>query len=136
VRWHLRPLLLARETAISRRALHRFFRDVGEVGVSVALLALADHMADDGLILHGDRVSVTIGRLLKAYFEQHDEIVAPPLLLSGGEIVHRLGVSPGPLIGNLLRGLREAQAAGEVTTRAQAWEWVRAHLSKPPSENH
>ena len=136
VRWHLRPLLLARDTAISRRALHRFFRDVGEVGASVALLALADHMADDGLILHGDRVSVTIGRLLKAYFEQRDEIVAPPLLLSGGEIVQRLGVSPGPLIGNLLRGLREAQAAGEVTTRAQAWEWVRAHLSKPPSENH
>lgn len=131
VRWHLRPLLLAREMMVSRRAVHRFFRDTGETGVSVALLALADHLALDEPAQHAhyNQVLQTIGQLLEAYFGQHDQIVTPPPLLSGGEIVHQMGLSPGPLIGSLLRGLQEAQAAGEVATRAQAWEWVRARLS-------
>jgi len=140
VRWHLRPLLLARETTVSRRALHRFFRDTGETGVSVALLALADHLALDEPARHEyhDKVLETIGRLLEAYFGQHDEIVTPPPLLRGGEIVRQLGISPGPLVGSLLRELQEAQAAGEVVTRAQAWEWVRTRLSPSaqPGEDH
>ncbi|MGC8879534.1 MAG: CCA tRNA nucleotidyltransferase [Anaerolineae bacterium] len=131
VRWHLRPLLLSREVTVSRRALHRFFRDVGEAGVSVALLAWADHLAAYDLIWHEreDKVLRTISQLLEVYFERCDEIVAPPPLLSGGEIARQLGISPGPLIGSLLRELQEAQAAGEVATRTQAWEWVRTRLA-------
>ncbi|MGQ9502743.1 MAG: CCA tRNA nucleotidyltransferase [Anaerolineae bacterium] len=131
VRWHLRPLLLARETTVSRRALHRFFRDAGEAGVSVTLLALADCMAVDESSWHErkDKVLGTLEQLLEAYFERRDEIVTPPLLLSGNEIIHQLGITPGPLIGSLLQELQEAQAAGEVVTRAQAWEWVRTRLS-------
>ncbi len=131
VRWHLRPLLLAREMTVSRRALHRFFRDAGEAGVSVVLLALADHLAANALSQYGheDKVLKTIGQLLEAYFERRDEIVTPPPLLRGGEIVRQLGISPGPLVGSLLQELQEAQAAGEVMTRDQAWEWVRTRLS-------
>jgi putative nucleotidyltransferase with HDIG domain len=131
VRWHLRPLLLARETTVSRRALHRFFRDTGETGVSVVLLALADHLALDEPAQHEhhNKVLETVSQLFEAYFGQHDEIVTPSPLLRGGEIVRQLGISPGPLVGSLLRELQEAQAAGEVRTRAQAWEWVRMRLS-------
>jgi len=137
VRWHLRPLLLAREVTVSRRALHRFFRDVGEVGVSIALLALAENATADRPEARedSDKVSIVVGQLLEAYFERRGEIVSPPPLLSGGEIVDQLGLSPGPLIGTLLRDLQEAQAAGEVTTRAQAWEWIRARVDATPGRS-
>ena len=131
VRDHGRPLSLAREPSLSRRAIHRFFRDAGEAGVEVALLALANHLpivaaawsdANSGSVLE------TTTELLRAYFVGRDEVIAPPILLSGGEIVRRFGLPPGPAIGELLRELTEAQAAGEVATYAHAQEWVRTRL--------
>jgi hypothetical protein len=41
-------------------------------------------------------------------------------------------LSPGPLIGKLLDGLREEQAAGVVKTRREALEWVEVQLFPKP----
>jgi hypothetical protein len=49
----------------------------------------------------------------------------PRPLLRGDELAELLGVEPGPRIGELLNGLAEAQYAGEVSTRAQAVEYLR-----------
>jgi len=35
-----------------------------------------------------------------------------------------LGLAPGPRIGELIEALREAQAAGEVSTRSEAQIWA------------
>ncbi|MEJ2560379.1 MAG: HD domain-containing protein, partial [Anaerolineae bacterium] len=48
VRHHLRPLQLAWEGRVSKRAIYRFFRDAGDAGVETALLALADQRATTG----------------------------------------------------------------------------------------
>jgi hypothetical protein len=40
----------------------------------------------------------------------------------------QFGLAEGPSIGRLLAALREAQAAGEVETRAQAEEWIWQRL--------
>jgi predicted transcriptional regulator len=40
---------------------------------------------------------------------------------------------PGPIIGELLEGLREAQATGEVSTREEALAWVEKQLKKEGS---
>jgi tRNA nucleotidyltransferase (CCA-adding enzyme) len=47
-----------------------------------------------------------------------------PALLDG-EDLQDLGLAPGPRFGRLLAGLRAAQVAGRVRTRAQAVAWVR-----------
>ena len=47
--------------------------------------------------------------------KEEEGIVDPPRLLTGRDIIARLGVPEGPAVGRLLEALREAQAAGEVT---------------------
>lgn len=129
---HMRPLLLATEgRPPSRRAVYRFFRDAGPAGLDIVLLAMADHLATyDGPGDNGDawpQLLAVVDRLFESYFVAHREIVRPPRLLSGKEVIADLGLAEGPEIGRLLRLLEEAQAAGEVATREEALSFVRRH---------
>jgi putative nucleotidyltransferase with HDIG domain len=132
IRHHMRPLHLAKAERVSRRAIHRFFRDTGGNGVDVVLLALADNLA---LVHQGEnveqwkRICEVAGVLLRAYYEQFDTLIAPPPLLRGGDLLELLGMEPGPAVGRVLRALSEAQAAGQVSTKEEA---LRLAESLPP----
>ena len=54
------------------------------------------------------------------YFSQHEEVVAPPPLVNGNDIMQELGLPPGKQIGVILEAIREAQASGEVVTKEEA----------------
>ena len=132
VRQHMRPLLLAHsEEGISRRAVYRFFRDCGPAGVEICLLALADTLATYGPALPSEvwvkQVDV-VRSLLEAWWEQREERIRPVALLNGDDLQSIFHLPPGPQLGELLEGLREAQAAGTVADREQALEWVRSRL--------
>jgi putative nucleotidyltransferase with HDIG domain len=127
---HLRPGHLSRiEGPVSRRAIYRYFRATGEAGVDVTLLSLADHLATYGPQLEPDRwerrLSV-VERLLSHFFERPAEAVDPPRIIDGQDLMDELGLEEGPLIGRLLTAVREAQAAGEVSTRAEALALARS----------
>jgi len=127
VRHHMRPSLLAREGVLTRRAIYRFFRDTGDTGVETLLLSLADRLGTYGPDLGGDAWEERlqfIARMLAAYYER-PEIVAPSPLVSGDDLITEVGIAPGPLVGQLLAQVREAQAAGEVTTRDEALAFAR-----------
>ena len=120
---HLRPSHLARTDKITRRAVYRYYRALGDAGVEVALLSLADHLATWGPGLQKQRWAKRLEvakTLLTHYFERHDETIAPPPLVTGHELMAELGLSKGPEVGRLLEALREAQAAGEVKSRDEA----------------
>jgi hypothetical protein len=51
-------------------------------------------------------------------------------LVDGYDIIDRFALAPGPAIGKLLETVREAQASGEVSTKEQALELVRASLER------
>lgn len=125
VRHHLRPLALADDPPPSRRAVYRYFRATGPAGVDVALHALVDRAAkpEPG---HADLAAVagTVEVLLAAWYDAPEVAVAPPPLLDGRDVMARFGVAPGPRLGALLAGLREAQAAGEVGTIDEAYAWI------------
>jgi len=120
---HLRPGHLARAERVTRRAIYRYFRATACAGVDVVLLSLADHLATWGPDLKerrwGRRLDVA-QTLLAHWFERHEETVAPPPLITGDDLMDELGLEPGPEIGRLLEAVREAQAAGEVTTPEEA----------------
>ncbi|MBI3169001.1 MAG: CCA tRNA nucleotidyltransferase, partial [Chloroflexi bacterium] len=74
----------------SRKAVYRFFRDSGAAGVDLILLALADLRGTKG----NDLTQVTwtayldIARiLLENYWERPQEVVNPPRLLDGNELM-------------------------------------------------
>ncbi|HDN80895.1 MAG TPA: CCA tRNA nucleotidyltransferase [Chloroflexi bacterium] len=119
---HMRPALLSREPEVTRRAIYRFFRDTGSWGVEICLLALADHLATwmEGLTPERwERRTYVVGMLLEHYFRRK-EVIAPPPLVRGGELIKALGLEPGPIVGKLLEAVREAQAAGEIRTKDEA----------------
>jgi tRNA nucleotidyltransferase/poly(A) polymerase len=129
---HMRPLHLAKAGPVSRRAIHRFFRDTDGAGVDVLLLSLADNLAlvhEGANEEHWERICEVVGVLLTAYYEQHGDVVEPPPLLRGADLLEHLGMEPGPAVGRVLRSLSEAQATGQVCTRAQALSLAERLLS-------
>jgi hypothetical protein len=120
---HMRPAHLAQDEPLTRRAIYRYFRATACAGVDVALLCLADCLAIWGPRLEEARWARRLAvaeTLLTHYFERYTETVAPPPLVTGGDLMAALGLQPGPEIGRLLETLREAQAAGEIETREEA----------------
>jgi putative nucleotidyltransferase with HDIG domain len=133
VRHHMRPLLLANEQNVSSRAVYRFFRDTGGAGVDILLHALADHRATYAPGAEDDRwprLVDLVARMLAAYWERRAEQVAPPPLIDGHELLREFELQRGPLVGELLEAVREAQVSGDVRTREEALALVRAKLAK------
>lgn len=129
---HLRPILLANSGVdLSRRAIYRFFRSCGSQGVDVCLLSLADVKATYGAAMPQEiwmRQVNTVRKLLDAWWVEKDEVVEPPNLLSGKDLIEIFALEEGPMIGKLLADLQEAQAIGDVTNREDALSYVRKKI--------
>jgi acyl transferase domain-containing protein len=50
-------------------------------------------------------------------------------LVDGNDLINVFGMKPGAKMGLLLEEIKEAQAAGEMTDREAALEYVRKYLS-------
>jgi len=125
---HMRPGLLLKEPSVTRRAIYRLFRDTGDAGVDVLILALADQLATRGETLQRDHWRDYLRlthRMLDHYFRKRQEVVAPPKLVTGRDVMAVLNLPSGPRVGELLEKLREAQAEGQVLTREQALDFLR-----------
>jgi poly(A) polymerase len=128
IRHHMRVHLHSNRLEIehktpSRRAIYRFFRDAGDAGIDLALLALADTRATRGHKLTQETwtASLDVCRIfLENYWEKPAESVSPPRLLDGNEIMTEFDLKPGPRVGEILEAIREAQATGKVGTRKEA----------------
>ena len=128
VRNHMRPLTLVAQERVSARAVYRFFRDAGDAGVDVLLLALADQLATHGTDIAGagwQRLVGLVTRMLAYYWDQEAGPATEPPLVDGRDLLAGFGLQPGPQIGRLLEAVREAQAIGEVRTRGEAMELVK-----------
>ena len=119
--------------APSRRAIYRFFRDAGEAGVDLVLLALADTRATRGHTLTQETwaAALDICRIfLENYWEKPEETVYPPRLLDGNEAMAEFDLKPGPRVGDVLEAIREAQATGKVSTRKEALDYARSWIKE------
>jgi len=131
VRYHLRPGQMGLNELPSRRAIYRYFRDTGEAGFDVLFLSLADHLATRGPRLNPaqwQEHAQMVEYVLSQHF-QEGSLVVPPKLVDGHDLINIFGMSPGPKIGQLLEAVREAQAAGELTSRQEALAYVRERLA-------
>jgi putative nucleotidyltransferase with HDIG domain len=120
---HLRPGFLSREPELTRRALYRFYKDLGDDGPACLLTWWADRMATRGSKSRVDQIHLQRARLeeiLNAYFFKPEEVVAPPRLVTGNELMEALGLRPGPRVGELLAAIEEAQAEGRLQSKAEA----------------
>ena len=137
VRHHLRPGFLSREPQLTRRAIYRFFKELEENGPGCLLTWWADRMATRGPKSRLDQLDQQRGRLeelLHAYFFKADEVVKPPRLMSGNDLMRAFRLHPGPLIGELLEAIEEAQAEGRIRTADEALALAREQLKAAGKE--
>jgi hypothetical protein len=115
---------LASGPPIDKRWIHRYFRETGETGIDGILLALARYLADHPFQVDpetwGALLEEMAAPLLTAYFRNYNQVIAPPPLVDGNDLIEELNLQAGPKLGTLLQTLLEEQAAGAITTRNQA----------------
>ena len=121
----------------SRRTIFRYFRTAGPAGVDICLLSLADLRGTFGITLPQDHwlAELDVCRaLLEAYWEQSEQVISPPRLISGHDLIDQFAMKPGWMMGRLLDAIRESQATGEISSRDEALEFARRWLAQPPAE--
>ena len=133
VEHHLRPTQMSQgvETP-TPRAIHRFFRDLGDTAVSVLYLSLADYLAARGPMLEVEdwqRHVALVNHILEGEGREPAR-AKKPRLITGHDLIESFGLEPGPLFRRLLEGLEEAQATQEVQTRDEALAWVKVRLDR------
>jgi tRNA nucleotidyltransferase/poly(A) polymerase len=116
------------------RAMHRYFQGIGEAGIDAALLALAAHLAEQQPTpdpkAWAALLDETVSPLLEAFFRRHQQVIKPPPLLTGDDLMNEMGLKPGPQIGQMLERLLEEQAAGEISSREEALSLARRWLKQ------
>ena len=139
VQHHLRPrMLAARGELPTKRALYRYYRDVGDVAFDTLYLNTADYLAARGPMMERDDWDAhcrLIRHILRAGSADggitlRDSAKTLPKLVSGYDIMEKFALEPGPGIGVLLESVREAQASGEVSNKEQALDLVRTSLER------
>jgi tRNA nucleotidyltransferase/poly(A) polymerase len=114
-------------------AAHRYWHAAGPAGIDAALFMLARVLAEAGPMINQDywiRLMERVRVLFEAYYERYDTVVSPPPFVDGYALQTEFKLKPGPMIGDLLRVLREAQVTGEVTDRESALAYAQAYLDQ------
>lgn len=122
---------MERGEVLTPLALHRYWWKARAAGVDACLLALSDYLGTWGNEIDQDDWLAQVERariLLEAYFERYNELIEPPPLLDGMQLMNALGLKPSAVIGRLLEQIREAQVTGDVKTREDALALARAGL--------
>lgn len=118
---------LPRADALTPLVIHRYYRHSGQAGVPAVLLHLARSQADAAgpRAEEWERCLQLARSLLEARFERYDEWIRPAPLLRGDELIELLNIDAGPMVGEILRQLAEAQVQGKVAGREQALDLAR-----------
>lgn len=126
---HMRPGQLGQAGPVTSRAIRRYFVDLGRTGIPIAIISLADHLATRGpqpLNEHWERHLSVVHLLLTRYIRERESIL-PDQLVSAGELMRRFRLEPGPLIGQLLEQIAEAQAEDRIHSKEEAI-WLAEEL--------
>ncbi|MBC8280484.1 MAG: CCA tRNA nucleotidyltransferase [Chloroflexi bacterium] len=125
VEQHLRPTgMKDGDEWPTNRAIHRYFRDVGDVAIDTLFLCMADYLGAKGPnLVHEEWLNHArmVGHILHV---GTSEPVSPTTarLITGKDLMTHFKIQPGPEIGAVLERVEEARAAGEIETKEQALE--------------
>lgn len=129
---HLHPFQMANEGLPTKRAIYRYFRGTDDAGIDILLLALSDYLASRGPLVNMKEWEENC-RLINYILTEHEtqQVTTLPMrIISGHDLINIFGLTPGPLIGQLLALVHEAQASGELTTKEEALALIHKELNK------
>lgn len=131
---HMRPFFLANGARVGRltlRACIRLLRTVDDSLAGLMVLAMADSLAGKGeASVAGMEAELTalLLHLQQVYCDHVAPVKAAPPLITGTDLITRLGLRPGPIFKTILGAVEEARMEGRVATTDEALALAR-HLA-------
>ncbi|MFN0116813.1 MAG: CCA tRNA nucleotidyltransferase [Elusimicrobiota bacterium] len=132
VRNHMRPGNLATHSEITDKAIHRFFKDLGDDGIGMLLVSLADHLSYLSPAQRRKRNSaheLATCLMVKKYYSQR-EVIIPPKIITGYDIMKLLNIKPSPVIGQIMSDVTEAQSEGKIRNKNEGLQFIKNNSSK------
>ena len=134
---HMRPFFLLNDLkkgGPTPRAISKLLKSTGDDYPALFMVAMADAMSAKGPLTPKDmeqQLNSLLDRVHCFYLKKIEPIKKSPRLLTGNDIQKIFGLSPGPVIGKILKEVEEARSAGEISTRESAIslvnEWLRTN---------
>lgn len=128
IKWHLRPGALFHSGEPTQKAINRFYRQVGVDVPELILLAYGDLGATRGQGLGDEaraRLETRFDDLLSGYFLYIEEQARTPRFLTGADVMELLQIAPGPVVGELLEALDEAQTLKIINSKKEAERFAK-----------
>ena len=129
IKYHIYPSHVMCSPQITDKIMMRFVRKMDKNSIDNIILAQADRLSARGVEITDEIVEKNINSLnmlLKFYLEARETLKPLPKLLTGNDVMKILNLNPSPKLGEILENLHEAQLSGEVLTKEQAVEFVKA----------
>jgi putative nucleotidyltransferase with HDIG domain len=125
---HMRPLSLFQAKAggtLTNKGVCRLFCDFGAETPAMLLFALADHLGkSDRPDRREGHFAQFIAELMGRYRNRFAPNLKRPPLITGHDLIERFGISPGPLVGELLSVVEEERLCGRLHTHRDALDRV------------
>lgn len=114
-----------------KRMIRRYINNVGTLWLSIILISYADMRATKGIRSKPsdiDNMLELISMIADVYFNE----IYPslPVIVTGEDLLHEFNLSPGPIIGEILKKIRSAQIDEHIKTRSEALRLAKNLLSK------
>ena len=127
IKYHIYPSSMVCSPDVNEKAYMRFYRKMEDNVIDVIILAMADRLSARGVQVTDEMVNDNISRLtflLQNYIKMRSEIQPLEKLLDGTDIMELLNISQGPILGEIIKELKEAQISGDVNNKQEAIEFV------------
>ncbi len=131
-RHHLILGFMVASRPLDRRQIFAYLDRTDPVSIDVTLLTVADRLAARGT------ASIASGEMVAGHLELAQEMVGhaldwdqdgpPAQFLPGNELAAKLGIEPGPKLGEVIAELAAARYAGEIVDANEAVEHARRFL--------
>ena len=115
----------------SKKALYRYFRDLGNISCDILYLSLADYLS-----ARGPNISIEEWnwqrKLMKYIYNNHNTNIdnKPYNYMDGKEIMKKFNLQSGPIVGRLIEYANEAYHTGEIKNKKQAFSFLDKKLKK------
>ena len=131
IKYHLRPRQLASPGQYpTKKAIGKFFKDIGDEVFDVILLNLADFLAAKGPTIdvwdwynYIDQINYVVN-----YAENNNEMLGKLVIVNGRDIMKELGLKQGPIIGIILDKIWEGQCEGFIRNRIEALNYAKKFI--------
>lgn len=128
VKFHIYPANVVTPENVSEKAYTKFYRKMDGLVTEVIILSIADRLSARGPAITEDivvRNISSLNNLLNNYLETKKDIKPLEKLLDGNEIMEILNIEQSETLGKIIKELKEAQIAGDVSTKEEATKFVK-----------